>query len=88
VGTWRRRGGTWSGSVAFAAIWGAGFFVAGYVSVVAGMVLAQAGRTVLSCLGDQRAALTIGWTLGAAFGGALVSVVGLRARDAIIGPHR
>jgi hypothetical protein len=70
--------------VGFAAIWGLGFFLAGYVSIVASMVLAQASKTLLAFLGD-RAALTIGWTLGAMVGGALASAVGLRARDAIVG---
>jgi hypothetical protein len=76
------------GPVGFAALWGLGFFLAGYVGIVAGMLLAEASKSFLAILGNQRAALTIGWTLGAMIGGALVSAVGLRARDAIIGPWR
>lgn len=74
------------GPIIVAAAWGLSFFVAGYVGVVAGMLLAQGAKDVLAFLGSQRAALTIGWALGAAIGGALASAVGMAARDGIIGP--
>jgi predicted MFS family arabinose efflux permease len=75
---------TGAGSLIVAAAWGLSFFVAGYVAVVAGMVLAQAAKDVLSFMG-QRTALTIGWALGAALGGALASALGMASRDAVIG---
>jgi len=83
VGASRRRR---VGPIMVAAAWGLSFFVAGYVSVVAGTLLAQGAKDLLAFLGSQRAALTIGWALGAAIGGALASAVGMAARDGIIGP--
>ena len=77
-----------AGPIGFAVIWGLGFFLAGYVSIVAGMVLAQASKAALAVFDNQRAALTIGWPLGGMIGGALVAAVGLRARDAIVGPRQ
>ena len=73
--------------IGFAGVWGLAFFLAGYVSIVLGMVLAEAAKTGLAFLGNQRAALTIGWMLGAMIGGGLVSAIGLYARDAIVGPY-
>jgi hypothetical protein len=58
------------------------------VGIVAGMLLGEASKSILPILDNHRAALTIGWTLGAMIGGAMVSAVGLRARDAFIGPWR
>ena len=72
------------GPVVVAAAWGLSFFAGGYVAIVAGMVLGQAAKDLLAFLG-QRAALTIGWGLGATLGGALASALGLAVRDAIIG---
>ena len=77
-----------AGPIAFAAIWGLCFFLAGYLSIVAGMVLAQVGKAALAVVDNQRAALTMGWALGGMIGGGLVAAVGLRARDAIVGPRQ
>ncbi len=73
------------GPVIVAAAWGLSFFAGGYVAIVAGMVLGDAAKDVLAFSG-QRAALTIGWGLGATLGGALASWLGMAARDAITGP--
>lgn len=71
--------------IAFAAAWGLCFLVAGYIGLVAAVFTAQAAKDVLAFLGNQRAALTIGWGLGAALGGMLAASIGLAARRAIFG---
>lgn len=73
-------------AVIFALAWALSFLVAGYVGLVAGMLLAQASKTVLAFLGNQRVALTIGWGLGSALGGLLASALGIAARHGIIRP--
>lgn len=71
--------------IAFATAWGLCFLVAGYIALTVAIVAAQAAKDVLAFLGSQRAALTIGWALGAAFGGMLAASIGLAARRAIFG---
>ena len=75
---------TGTGPVVVAAAWALSFFIAGYVAVVAGLLLSHAGKDVLFFIG-QRPALAMGWALGAALGGALASALGMAASDAVVG---
>jgi hypothetical protein len=71
-------------SVIFALAWSLSFLVAGYVGLVAGMLLSQVSKTVFAFLGNQQVALTIGWGVGAALGGLFASALGMAAHRGFI----
>lgn len=71
--------------VTFALAWGGGFLIAGYVGLVAGLMLAQAAKGVLGFLGNQQVALTVGWGLGCGLGGLIAAAVGMVAQRVILG---
>jgi hypothetical protein len=72
-------------ATAFAVAWGLSFLVAGYVGIVAALVMAQVAKGLLVFLGSDWTALAVGWALGAAVGGALASTLGMAAGRAIVG---
>jgi hypothetical protein len=67
----------------FATAWSLSFLFAGYVGLVAGMLLGQVSKTLLAFPGLQGVALAIGWGLGFALGGWLGSALGLASWRAL-----
>jgi hypothetical protein len=86
VSAWVTSPGAMIRSVIFALAWGLSFLGAGYVGLVAGMVLGEVSKNALVFLSKPQIALAIGWGLGSALGGLLASALGMAAWRALISP--